>query len=73
MRLQTHQEFNQNEIMVNVEYFNSKLNEGHAVGAEQKIRELKENLSVLKNPKIYFEASRSIKKGHGKYEHSTYS
>ena len=56
MRLQTHQEFNQNEIMVNVEYFNSKLNEGHAVGAEQKIREMKENLSVLKTPKIYFEA-----------------
>ena len=54
MRLQTHQEFNQNEIMVNVEYFNSKLNEGHAVGAEQKIRELKENLrkfKCIKKPK----------------------
>ena len=54
MRLQTHQEFNQNEIMVNVEYFNSKLNEGHAEGAEQKIRELKENLrkfKCIKKPK----------------------
>ena len=54
MRLQTHQEFNQNEIMVNMEYFNSKLNGGHAVGAEQKIRELKENLrkfKCIKKPK----------------------
>ena len=42
MRLQTNQEFNQNEIKIlytkfNVEQLNSKLNEGHTVGAEQKI------------------------------------
>ena len=39
MRLQTDQEFNQNEIKVfsdkfNVKHFNSKLNKGHAVSAE---------------------------------------
>ena len=51
--LQTKQEFNQNEIKeiakkYNVVHFNSKLNDGHAVGAEQKIRELK---NQLKNSK----------------------
>ena len=49
MRSQTDQEFNQNEIKdlnkkFNVEYFNSRLNEGHALAAEQKIRELKKRL-----------------------------
>ena len=39
MRLQTDQEFNQNEIKVfsdkfNVKHFNSKLNKGQAVSAE---------------------------------------
>ena len=42
MRPQTNQEFNQNEIKIlynkfNVEQLNSKLNEGHTVGVEQKI------------------------------------
>ena len=46
MRLQTDQEFNQNVIKPlnkkhDVEHYNTKLNEGHAVAAEQKIRELK--------------------------------
>ena len=46
LRLQTDQEFNQNEMKqitkkYNVVHFNSRLNDGHAVGAEQKIRELK--------------------------------
>ena len=45
MRLQTDQEFNQNEIArINKKYvlhYNSKLNDRHAVGAKQKIRELK--------------------------------
>ena len=45
MRLQTDQEFNQNEIArINKKYvlhYNSKLNDKHAVGAKQKIRELK--------------------------------
>ena len=41
MRPQTNQEFNQNEIKIlynkfNVEQLNSKLNEGHTVGVEQK-------------------------------------
>ena len=49
MRSQTDQEFNQNEIKdlnkkLNVEHFNSRLNEGHALAAEQKIRELKKRL-----------------------------
>ena len=53
IRLQTNQEFNQNEIKeiakkYNVVHFNSRLNDGHAVGAEQKIRELK---NQLKNSK----------------------
>ena len=56
MRLQTDQEFNQNEIKVlndkfNVEHFNSKLNAGHAEGAEQKIRELKGRLRNFKSIK----------------------
>ena len=58
MRLQTDQEFNQNEIKeINKKYvlhYNSKLNNGHAVAAEQKIRELK---NCLKNFK------RLLKKG----------
>ena len=46
MRLQTDQEFNQNEIKeinkkCNVLHYHSKLNDGHAVAAEQKIKELK--------------------------------
>ena len=46
MRLQTNQEFNQNKMKAlnnkfNAEHFNSRLNDGHAVAAEQKIRELK--------------------------------
>ena len=55
MRLQADQEFNQNEIKI----FYSKLNEGQAVGAEQKIRELKEglrNFKRIEKTKIYFEA-----------------
>ena len=53
MRLQTDQEFNQNEIKAlnkkhNVEHYNTKLNEGHAVAAEQKIRELKFRLKNFK-------------------------
>ena len=45
MRLQKDQEFNQNEIAeinkkYNMLHYNSKLNDGHTVGAEQKIREL---------------------------------
>ena len=64
MRLQADQEFNQNEIKIlynkfNVEHLNSKLNEGQAVGAEQKIRELKEglrNFKRIEKTKIYFEA-----------------
>ena len=48
-RLQIDQEFNQNEIKIlnnefNVEYVNSKFNEGCGVGAEQKIGKLKERL-----------------------------
>ena len=58
MHLQTDQEFNQNEIKeINKKYvlhYNSKLNNGHAVAAEQKIRELK---NCLKNFK------RLLKKG----------
>ena len=53
MRLQTDQEFNQNEIKAlnkehNVEHYNTTLNEGHAVAAEQKIRELKFRLKNFK-------------------------
>ena len=53
LRLQTNQEFNQNEIKeitkkYNVVHFNSRLNDGHAVGAEQKIRELKNRLKNFK-------------------------
>ena len=57
MRLQTDQEFNQNEIKAlnkkhNVEHYNTKLNEGHAVAAEQKIRELKFRLKATNNMNI---------------------
>ena len=53
MRLQTDQKFNQNEISkINKKYkalhYNSKLNDRHAVGAEQKIRELKSRLRNFK-------------------------
>ena len=53
MHLQTDQEFNRSEIKKlnskhNVEHYNSKLNEGHAVAAEQKIRELKNRLKNFK-------------------------
>ena len=53
MRLQTHQEFNQNKTAeinkkYNVLHHNGKLNDGHAVGAEQKIRELKSRLRNFK-------------------------
>ena len=53
MRLQTDQEFNQNEIKAlnkkhDVEHYNTKLNEGHAVAGEQKIRELKFRLKNFK-------------------------
>ena len=56
MRPQTNQEFNQNEIKIlynkfNVEQLNSKLNEGHTVGVEQKIWELKEELRNFKRIK----------------------
>ena len=53
MRLQTDQEFNQNEIKAlnkkhDVEHYNTKLNKGHAVAAEQKIREPKFKLKSSK-------------------------
>ena len=56
MRLQIDQEFNQNEIKIlnnkfNVEHVNSKLNEGHGVGAEQKIGELKERFRSFRRIK----------------------
>ena len=59
MCLQTDQEFNQNEIKAlkkkhDVEHNNTKLNEGHAVAAEQKILELKFKLKKFKRlNKIY--------------------
>ena len=53
MHLQTDQEFNQNEIKeinkkYNVLHYSSKLNDGHAVAAEQKVRELKNRLKNFK-------------------------
>ena len=53
MRLQTDQEFDQNEIAsiskkYSVLHYSSKLNEGHDVAAEQKIRELKIRLRNFK-------------------------
>ena len=53
MRLQKNQEFNQNEIAeinkkYNMLHYNSKLNDEHTVGAEQKIRELKSRLRNFK-------------------------
>lgn len=53
MSLQTDQKFNQNEIKEinkkhDVEHCNTKLNVGHAVGAEQKIRDLKDRLKNFK-------------------------
>ena len=64
MRLRTDQEFNQNEIKAlnkkhNVEHYNTKLNEGHAVAAEQKIRELKFR---LKNFKTLSKISKNVLK-----------
>ena len=54
MRLQTDQEFQQNEIKkinlkYNVEMFSSRIRGGKAFAAEQKIRELKKILSKTKN------------------------
>ena len=53
MCLQTDQEFNQNKIKAlnkkhDMEHYNTKLNEGHAVASEQKIRELKFRLKNFK-------------------------
>ena len=53
MRLQTDQEFNQSKIKAlskkhDLEHDNIKLNEGHAVAADQKIRELKFRLKNFK-------------------------
>ena len=53
LRLQTDQEFNQNEIKeitkkYNVVHFSSSVNNGHAVRAEQKIRKLKSQLKNFK-------------------------
>ena len=53
LRLQTDQKFNQNEIKNlnkkhDVEHYNTKLNEGHAVAAKQKIRKLKIRLKTFK-------------------------
>ena len=69
IRLQTNQEFNQNKIKeiakkYNVVHFNSRRNDDHAVGAEQKIRELKNRLKnferVLKTEK--FKPNKALKK-----------
>ena len=71
MRLQTDQEFNQKEIKIlnekfNVEHFNSRLNEGHAMGAEQKIWELKERLKnfklIKKKKKSTLKSNEALKK-----------
>ena len=56
MRLQTDQEFNQNEIdkinkKYNVLHHNSKLNDGHAVGAEQKFVNLNPISEILRGSK----------------------
>ena len=53
MRLQTDQEFNQNEIAEinkknNVSHYNSKLKNRYAIDAEQKIQELKSHLVNFK-------------------------
>ena len=53
MRLQIDQKFNQNEIKAlnkkhDVEQYNAKLNEGHAVAAKQKIRKLNFRLKNVK-------------------------
>ena len=54
IRIQTDMEFEQNEIKklnknFNIEMFSSKLNDGHAFAAEQKIRSVKELLSKARN------------------------
>ena len=54
MRLQTDQEFQQNEIKklnvkYNVEMFSSRIRGGKAFAAEQKIRELKKIIFKTKN------------------------
>ena len=54
IRVQTDMEFEQNEIKrlnknFNIEMFSSKLNDGHAFAAEQKIRSFKELLSKARN------------------------
>ena len=53
IRLQIDHEFNQNKIKeiskkYNAVHFNSRLSDGHAVGPEQKIRELKNRLKNFK-------------------------
>ena len=74
---QADQEFNQNEIKKlnskhNVEHCNSKLNEDHAVAAEQKIRELKKPVKKFQTTKQNREkdlkTKRCIKKGCSKHE-----
>ena len=71
MPLQTDQEFNQNKIKAlnkkhDVEHYNTKLNERHAVAAEQKIRELKFRLKILKDCikslKMFSNLTRSLRK-----------
>ena len=72
MSLQTDPKFNQNEIKEinkkhNVEHYNTKLNVGHAVGAEQKIRDLKDRLKNFKriikqNKKSRLKRKRALKK-----------
>ena len=57
IRLQTDREFNQNKIKeiakkYNVVHFNSRLNEGHAVGAEQKIRKPKNLVKNFKTGRL---------------------
>lgn len=70
MRLQTDQEFHQNKIKEinkkqDVEQCNTKLNEGHAVGMEQKTRELKErfknvNRTNKQNKKSRFKPNKAL-------------
>lgn len=72
MSLQTDQKFNQNEIKEinkkhDVEHYNTKLNVGHAVGAEQKIRDLKDRHKNFKriikqNKKSRLKRKRALKK-----------
>ena len=77
MHPQTNQEFNQNKTKKlnskhNVEHYNSKLNESHAVVAEQKIRELKNGLKNFKRlnkiEKKTLKTNDVLKKGYSKHE-----